>query len=69
MCSYAKNYLYFAVSNSILTYDWNGNKIYQFPLDMNFLPAVLLEIDNRLLVCDGKGKTIEIPIQNNINNL
>ncbi len=58
LCSYGKNNLYFGLSSQILVYSWNGIKLNNFSLDINFLPCIILEVDTNIIVCDGKGKTL-----------
>jgi len=58
LCSEGKNKLYFGMSTQIVVYDWYGVKIHSHPLDVNFMPATMLEIYQKLIVCDGKGKCL-----------
>jgi len=42
-------------------YNWNGIKLFMHPLDINFVPGTMIEVHSKLIVCDGKGKFLEIP--------
>ena len=62
LCSEGKGRVYFGLSFQIVGYSWYGVKEFMYQLDVNFLPGTMLEIEGKLVACDGKGKVLEIPL-------